>query len=81
MKTTLTIPEAAKRIPIGESTLRRYIRRKQITVIVLPGGDQRIDEDDLDDFLNSRKIPRKKWNSSLGNGRQRKQRQTTTDFL
>jgi len=60
MKPTLTIPEAAGRIPIGVSTLRRYIRRKQITVIVLPGGDQRIDEADLDDFLNSRKIPRKK---------------------
>lgn len=37
----LTIPEAAAHLAIGQSTLRRYLRRRLLSYIVLPGNDQR----------------------------------------
>lgn len=52
----LTIPEAAKRLKIGVSTLRRYLRRRLIRQIILPGGDRRIRDRDLEKFLNERSV-------------------------
>jgi excisionase family DNA binding protein len=56
MKRLLTIPEAADRLRIGTSTLRRYLRRSLLRRVVLPGGDHRIRESDLEGFINSRTI-------------------------
>lgn len=55
----LTIPEAAKRLKIGESTLRRYLRRRLLSYIVLPGNDRRIEPREIDDFKKARTVPRK----------------------
>lgn len=55
----LTIPEAAKRLTIGESTLRRYLRRRLLSYIVLPGNDQRIEPRELEEFKKSRTISRR----------------------
>jgi excisionase family DNA binding protein len=55
----LTIPEAAERLRIGVSILRRYLRRRLLPRVILPGGDQRIREQDLENFVNSRTVKAK----------------------
>jgi excisionase family DNA binding protein len=55
----LTIPEAAERLRIGVSNLRRYLRRRLLPRVILPGGDQRIREQDLENFVNSRTVKAK----------------------
>jgi len=55
----LTIPEAAERLRIGVSTLRRYLRRRLLPRVILPGGDQRIREQDLEFFVEARTIKSK----------------------
>ena len=52
----LTVPEAAQRLRLGISTLRRYLRRRLIRHVILPGGDQRIREQDLKQFIGARLI-------------------------
>lgn len=56
MDQLLTISESAHRLKIGVSTLRRYLRRRLLPKVVLPGGDQRIREQDLDDFISTRLV-------------------------
>lgn len=56
MDDLLTIPEAAPRLKIGVSTLRRYLKRRLISYVVLPGGDQRIRQCDLEIFISSRLV-------------------------
>lgn len=56
MERLYTIKEAAEYLRLGESTLRRYLRRKLIRRIILPGGDQRIREKDLKNFLDDREV-------------------------
>lgn len=51
-----TIPEAACQLKIGTSTLRRYLRRKLLPRVILPGGDQRIRKKDLQDFIDNRTV-------------------------
>jgi len=58
MDSLLTIPEAADRLKIGVSTFRRYLRRRLLPRVVLPGGDQRIRPSDLESFVDSRVIER-----------------------
>lgn len=58
MDDTLTIPEAARHFKIGVSTLRRYLRRRLLSYIVLPGHDYRIEAKELDRFKEGRTIPR-----------------------
>lgn len=55
----LTISEAARRLTIGESTLRRYLRRRLLSCIVLPGNDLRIEPREIEDFKKARTIPRR----------------------
>jgi len=55
----LTIPEAARRLSIGESTLRRYLRQRLLQYIVLPGNDHRIEPREIEEFKKARTIPRK----------------------
>jgi len=55
----LTVPAAAKRLTIGESTLRRYLRRRLLSFIVMPGNDVRIEPREIEDFKNARTVPRK----------------------
>jgi excisionase family DNA binding protein len=55
----LTIPEAAERLRIGVSILRRYLRRRLLPRVILPGGDQRIREQDLENFVSSRTVKAK----------------------
>jgi len=55
----LTIPEAAERLRIGVNTLHRYLRRRLLPRVILPGGDQRIREQDLENFVNSRTVKAK----------------------
>jgi excisionase family DNA binding protein len=55
----LTIPEAAQRLKIGVSTLRRYLRRRLLPKVVLPGGDLRVREQDLELFVDSRTVQSK----------------------
>jgi len=52
----LTIPEAAQRLRIGTTTLRRYLRRRLIRRVVLPGGDNRVRETDLEQFIDQRTV-------------------------
>lgn len=52
----LTVPEAVQRLRLGISTLRRYLRRRLIRHVILPGGDQRIREQDLNEFIGTRSI-------------------------
>ena len=58
MDPLLTIPEAAECLKIGSSTLRRYLRRRLLPRVVLPGGDQRVRSSDLESFVDSRVIDR-----------------------
>ena len=58
MDDPLTIPEAARHLKIGVSTLRRYLRRRLLSYIVLPGNDYRIEPRELDEFKKARTIPR-----------------------
>lgn len=50
----LTVPEAARWLRLGISTLRRYLRRRLIRQVMLPGGDLRIREKDLKQFIDDR---------------------------
>ena len=59
MVALVTIPETAERLKIGVSTLRRYLRRRLLPLVILPGGDQRIREQDLDAFVDSRIVKSK----------------------
>ncbi|MEO6845984.1 MAG: helix-turn-helix domain-containing protein [Chthoniobacterales bacterium] len=52
----LTIPEVAAILRIGSSTLRRYLRRKLLSQVVLPGNDHRIREADLNAFIERRTV-------------------------
>ena len=56
MEALLTIPEAAKTLKIGTSTLRRYLRRRVMPYVVLPGNDYRIKEPDLKKFIEERLV-------------------------
>lgn len=56
MENLLKIPEAATRLRIGTSTLRRYLRRRLIATVVMPGGDHRLRERDLQQFIDSRVV-------------------------
>jgi excisionase family DNA binding protein len=51
-----TIPEAADILKIGLRTLRRYLSRRLIRKVVLPGNDQRIRKSDLDKFIDDRTV-------------------------
>lgn len=55
---SLTIPEAARHLKIGVSTLRRYLRRRLLSYIMLPGNDYRIEPRELEEFKKARTIPR-----------------------
>lgn len=55
----LTVPEAAKRLTIGESTLRRYLRRRLLSYIVMPGNDFRIEPREIDEFIKARTVLKK----------------------
>jgi len=57
MKPIMTIPEVAEILEIATCTLRRYIRRRLIAVVILPGNDQRILEKDLKKFIDDRRNP------------------------
>jgi len=61
---TLTISEAARRLKIGVSTLRRYLRRRLLSYIVLPGNDYRIEPQEIEDFKKARTIPRRDGRSA-----------------
>jgi excisionase family DNA binding protein len=52
----MTIPEVAEILEIATCTLRRYIRRRLLPVVILPGNDYRILEKDLKKFLDDRRI-------------------------
>lgn len=58
MDDTLTIPEAAQHLKIGVSTLRRYLRRRLLSYIVLPGNDYRVERKELEEFKKARTIPK-----------------------
>ncbi|HEY5792991.1 MAG TPA: helix-turn-helix domain-containing protein [Chthoniobacterales bacterium] len=58
MDDPLTIPEAARHLKIGVSTLRRYLRRRLLSHIVLPGNDYRIEVSELEVFKKARTIPK-----------------------
>ena len=55
----LTVQEAAKRLTIGESTLRRYLRRRLLSYIVMPGNDVRIEPREIEEFKRQRTILKK----------------------
>jgi len=52
----MTIPQCAKCLKIGVSTLRRYLRQGLLARVVLPGGDQRIREADYQQFIKTHRI-------------------------
>lgn len=54
----LTIPEAAQHLKIGVSTLRRYLRRRLLSYVALPGNDHRIEVSELEMFKKARTIPK-----------------------
>jgi len=55
----LTVPAAAKRLTIGESTLRRYLRRRLLNYIMLPGNDVRIEPREIEEFKRRRTVLKK----------------------
>lgn len=59
MDDSLTIPAAATRLTIGESTLRRYLRRRLLDHIVLPGNDVRIELREIEEFKKARTVSKK----------------------
>ena len=54
MKTLLTLKEAAEILKLSERTIRRYIEEGEIKAIKLRGA-VRIEERDLEEFINRRK--------------------------
>lgn len=50
---TLTIPQPAERLTIGETTLRRHSKQRLLSYIVLPGNDHRIKPKEIEEFKKS----------------------------
>lgn len=57
MKPIMTIPEVAEILKISKCTVWRYIRRRLIAVVILPGNDYRILENDLKKFIDDCRNP------------------------
>lgn len=53
----LTVKDIAERLQLRQETIRRYIREGHLTAMVLPGGDYRVMEKDLDVLLTQAKSP------------------------
>lgn len=51
MGTMLTVGQAARRAGVDPSTIRRWTKSGALPAAVTPGGDRRIDTDDLDTLL------------------------------
>lgn len=50
----LTTPEAAARLGVGTSTLRRWAKEGRVRHVLLPSGRMRFDIADLDAYLAPR---------------------------
>lgn len=48
----LRVNEVAKLLHVRIETVRRYIQQGSITAVILPGGDYRIAESELNKLLN-----------------------------
>lgn len=60
MSTLLTIAEVAERLKISTSTMYKWVEKKKITFIKLPGGDIRFDEDTLQGWLDRKTVKAQK---------------------
>jgi excisionase family DNA binding protein len=52
----LTIPEVAERVKVKPRTIRAWIEKRLIVFVKLPGGDIRIQEEWLDNWLKKRTV-------------------------
>ena len=52
----LTAPEVAKRLGVSRTTIWRWSKNKLLTVYQLPGGQVRIRESDLEDFIEKHRL-------------------------
>ena len=55
----LTAPEVARRLGVSRTTIWRWSKNKIIRVCQLPGGQVRIRESDLEDFIDKHKLIKK----------------------
>ncbi|NSW93067.1 MAG: helix-turn-helix domain-containing protein, partial [Firmicutes bacterium] len=58
----LTASEVAKKLGVSRTTIWRWSKNKLLTVYQLPGGQVRIRESDLEDFIEKHRLI-----STLGN--------------
>lgn len=58
MRNWISLKEAAKRLDVHPTTLRRWADAGQITVTVTPGGHRRFDPTDVDNFARSQRVRR-----------------------
>ncbi len=55
----LTAREVAERLGVSPETVLRWVRRRELTAIKLPGGAIRFQEHVLDEWLAKRATPRR----------------------
>lgn len=48
----LTVEESAEHLRVGPETIRRYIKTGYLKAFVLPGGDYRISQSDMQQMLS-----------------------------
>jgi excisionase family DNA binding protein len=59
MSKLLTISQVAERLNIQTGTIYKWVAKRKITAIKLPGGDLRFNEDWLNNWLEQRTIKKK----------------------
>jgi excisionase family DNA binding protein len=59
MSTLLTINEVAERLKVKPLTVRRWMLKKAIAFINLPGGGKRIKEENLEGWIEKRTVKAK----------------------
>lgn len=52
----LTPSEVAKRLGVSRATIWRWLKNKLLTFYLLPGGQIRINESDLEDFIEKHRL-------------------------
>lgn len=51
-KELLTVEEVAQSLKVRRETIRRYIKKGYLKAVMLPGGDYRLRERDIQKLLN-----------------------------
>lgn len=57
MNDLLTVSEAAERVRVHPETIRGWLKEGYLKGIKLPGGDYRVDREDLERILSQSVVP------------------------